>query len=86
MSPKLAVTSLHIRPEVTLNRLEGWAPADAKCTIIDKQVAPRLSLITALDTDGKIWCSLTQANTDGDVMVTFLQHLIKQLNREDAGW
>ena len=41
-----------------------WAPADAPATISDKQVAPRISIIAALDTEGRIWCSLTQANTD----------------------
>ena len=36
-----------------------WAPANAPATVADKQVAPRLSLIVALDTDGKIWFALT---------------------------
>ena len=63
-----------------------WAPADAKFTVTDKQVTPRLSLIAALDTDGRIWCSLTQANTDNDVMIMFLQHLVRQLDREAPGW
>ena len=63
-----------------------WAPTKSKFTITDKQVSPRLSLIAALDTDGKMWCCLTQANTDSDVMITFFLHLIKQLDREDAGW
>ena len=31
-----------------------WAPTDAAGTFTDKQVAPRLSLIAALDTEGKI--------------------------------
>ena len=36
-----------------------WVPADAAGTFTDKQVSPRISLIAALDTDGKIWCALT---------------------------
>ena len=36
-----------------------WAPTDAAATFTDKQVAPRISLIAALDTDGRIWCALT---------------------------
>ena len=36
-----------------------WAPSDAAGTFTDKQVAPRISLIAALDTDGRIWFSLT---------------------------
>ena len=38
---------------------------------MDKQVQPRISLLVALDSTGKIWCSLTQANTDTDIMTTF---------------
>ena len=52
-----------------------WAPSDAPATITDKQVAPRISLLVALDTRGHIWCALTQANTDADVMTMFLRHL-----------
>ena len=63
-----------------------WAPVDAAGTFTDKQVAPRISLLAALDTDGKIWCSLTQANTDADVMTTFLRYLARQLDLESPGW
>ena len=49
-----------------------WAPSYATCSYPDKQVAPRISLILALDTEGKLWCALTQANTDTDVMTLFL--------------
>ena len=33
-----------------------------------------------------MWCALTQANTDSDVMTTFLRYLVRQLDREDPGW
>ena len=36
-----------------------WVPTDAPVTITDKQLEPRISLITAFDTEGKIWCALT---------------------------
>ena len=54
-----------------------WVPSDATGSVTDKQVAPRISLLTALDTEGRVWCSLTQANTDADVMTLFLCHLIR---------
>ena len=63
-----------------------WAPADAPCTFTAKQVNPRISLIVALDTEGSLWFALTQANTDSDVMTTFLRHLARQLDRESPGW
>ena len=37
----------------------SWIPSDAPGTFTDKQVVPRISLIVALDTDGRIWCALT---------------------------
>ena len=54
-----------------------WVPPDAPCTVTDKTVNPRLSVIAALDTEGNVWCSLTQANTDSDVMTAFLQYLVR---------
>ena len=47
---------------------------------------PRISLLLALDTDGKMWCSLTQANTDADVMTLFLRRLVRRLDQESPGW
>ena len=47
---------------------------------------PRLSLIAALDTDGRVYFTLTHANTDSDVMLVFMRHLIMQLDREDPDW
>ena len=63
-----------------------WVPSDSAGTFSDKQVAPRISLISALDTDGNIWFSLTQVNTDSDVMTTFLRYLTRQLDLETPGW
>ena len=50
-----------------------WAPTDSPATVTDKQVAPRISLIVALDTEGRIWYSLTQVVTGSDVMTLFLR-------------
>ena len=63
-----------------------WVPTDGAGTFTDKQVNPRISLIAALDTDGKIWFALTQANTDSDVMTTFLRYLVRKLDVESPGW
>ena len=63
-----------------------WVPSDAPSTFREKQVQPRISLLLALDTEGRIWCSLTQANTDSDVMTLFLRYLARRLDRETPGW
>ena len=63
-----------------------WAPSDSSGSVTDKQVSPRISLLVALDTDGKMWCALTQANTDADVMLLFMRYLIRRLDQESPGW
>ena len=57
-----------------------WVPSNGAGTFTDKQVAPRISLIAALDTEGRLWCALSQSTTDADVMTTFLQVLVRQLD------
>ena len=63
-----------------------WVPVDAPGSISDKQVQPRISVLVALDTEGRIWAALTQASTDADVMTMFLQHLVRRLDSETPGW
>ena len=41
-----------------------WVPANAPAIGPLASVTPRLSLIVALDTEGRIWYSMTQAATD----------------------
>ena len=43
-------------------------------------------MIAALDTDGRLYMSLTQFNTDSDVMLMFLSRLANVLSAEDANW
>ena len=40
-----------------------WVPLNAPATVPLASVTPRLSLIVALDTEGRIWYSMTQAAT-----------------------
>ena len=46
---------------------------NAPCTITDHAVNPRLALIAALDTDGRVYFSLNHSNTDSDVILLFLR-------------
>ena len=47
---------------------------------------PRISMITALDTDGNVWFSLLQANSNSEVMGMFFSHFIMMLDVERPGW
>ena len=63
-----------------------WAPSAGKSSSVLKSINPRLSLIAALDTDGKVWFSLLHANTDSDVMMMYLNCLFRQLEAEIPDW
>ena len=63
-----------------------WCPAQTPATMTAKPISYRISLIAALDTEGNIYYSLTQANTDQHVMMVFLQHLVEQLDQERPSW
>ena len=63
-----------------------WCPVDAPPSFTARAVTPRLSLIAALDTEGRVYYSLTQANTDQQVMLVFLRHLVMMLDEERPGW
>ena len=63
-----------------------WCPTDAPCTVTDRVVNPRLALLTALDTDGRVFFAITHANTDSDIILLFLRDLVRKLDQEIAGW
>ena len=63
-----------------------WCPTDAAATITQRAVTPRLTLIAALDTEGRLYYALTHANTDSDVLLVFMKHLMRQLDSENPSW
>lgn len=63
-----------------------WARKGGQGNLRLNTVAPRLSMITALDTDGKVWFSLAHATTNSDVIALFFQHLVRLLDRDSPGW
>ena len=63
-----------------------WAPATSPATATAKVISPRLSLIAALDSDGRCFFTLTHAITDSNVMLLFISNLCRQLDREIGDW
>ena len=63
-----------------------WAPKDGTGNVKLKPVTPRLSMIAALDTNGRVWFALSHANTDSNMMALFLSHLLQALDSETPGW
>ena len=49
-------------------------------------MSPRLSVLAAIDTDGRIYFALSHAMTDGDTMSLFLRHLLRQYDVDMPDW
>ena len=65
---------------------KAWCRRGTPGTVATSAVQPRLSMVTALDTDGRVYFALSHANTDQDTYMLFLRHLVAQLDRETPGW
>ena len=66
------------------NRL--WVRQSAPTTVPVVPLGQRLSLLAAMDTAGRVWCALSQANTDDDQMLLFVTALVKTLDLETPDW
>ena len=73
--------------ETWLNHLEfsrfKWCRKGEVNSLPVRGINPRISMIAGLATDGKVYCSLTQVNTDSDVTMQFLGRLARLLAKED---
>ena len=65
---------------------KSWAPKRGPSVGNTHTIQPRLSMISALDSEGRIWFALTHATTDSDVIILFLRKLILALDNETPGW
>ena len=57
-----------------------------KNTFARKELSPKVNMIVALDTKGRVYASLTQVNTNSEVMISFLSRLALILSAEDKEW
>ena len=48
-----------------------WAPMNGGSNVKLNAITPRVSLVVAIDTDGKVWFSLSHSTTDSDFMALF---------------
>ena len=63
-----------------------WAKIDRPSTVKMKSISPALSMIAALDTDGRVYFSLGHATTNQDTFMLFMRHLVAKLDQETPGW
>ena len=67
-------------------RNKKWRKRGETNTMSSKALNPRVNMIAAVDTDGHLYMSLTQFNTDTDVMLMFLSRLASVLSQEKNDW
>ena len=63
-----------------------WAVSGGANSVAKRTMGVRICFIAALDTDGRIYGSLTQVNTDHDVFRLFVAQLAAKLRAEDPDW
>lgn len=65
---------------------KGWSVSGASAGHSVKPFGHRLSLLSAVDTDGQIYFAISQSTTDQRVFGTFLQRLTEILDYEEPQW
>ena len=60
-----------------------WRVRGSTNSIPFKRMKNRLSLIVALDNDGKVYLALSEFNTNDDTFCLFMTKLVKVLQAED---
>ena len=63
-----------------------WAEKGGQGNTLKNAIQPRISMISALDTDGNVWFTVSQSNTNSKTMVLFLNSLATALSRDLPGW
>ena len=67
-------------------RNKKWRRRGEPNTMSTKALSPKVNMIAAVDTDGRLYLSLTQQNTDSDVMLMFMSRLANVLSQEGRDW
>jgi transposase len=63
-----------------------WHNRDECNSLPRKNVSPRLSLLAAIDTDGRVFMALTTSNTTSEVICLFVSQLVELLEEENPGF
>ena len=64
-------------------RSRSWRERGQANTISAKSISHRISMIAAVDTDGRLYLSITQQNTDSKVMLASMFRLALLLSQDD---
>ena len=67
-------------------RRRRWRQHGAVNSVNSRTISPRIPLIVAVSTEGELYFSLTQVNTDDEVKRLFLTELAAMLDLERPTW
>ena len=67
-------------------RRRKWRPHRHTNSVAQLAVSPRISMVAGLDTQGEVFFSLLQANSNSEIMMVFFHHLILTLDVRRPGW
>ena len=63
-----------------------WRPKHSTNSMPIVQLAPRISMLVAMDTLGNVYLSLTQTNSNNQMMELFFRQLVVKLDKERKDW
>jgi len=63
-----------------------WREHGSTNSVVGNAVSPRISVILGFDSHGDVYLSLTQVNTNEDVMCLYLSHLVECLDAQRPDW
>ena len=63
-----------------------WRPKHSTNSMPIVQLAPRISMLVAMDTNGHEYLSLIQSNSNAQIMELFFRQLVLKLNKENEHW
>ena len=72
-------------PETDFRRRK-WGKINEQNTMVEHVVGHRVNLILAVSTDGEVYASILQCNTNSEVYMMFLSRLASVLTKECPGW
>lgn len=67
-------------------RRRKWKAPGSTNSVAQLELRPRVSLIMGIDTEGTVYISLLQANSNSQIMEIFFRQLVKKLDRERREW
>jgi len=63
-----------------------WQAPGTNNSVPAFQMAPRITMMTACDSIGNVYLSLTQSNSNESMFSIFLQQLVLKLDKERPNW